>query len=102
MQHTTEIFIDGLGDVRLHAGMARVDFVVHEADPTQPDAKRRVARLVMTPKALLQVAQGLAQSAGRMVNATATAPVTETKVPTERSSSLAPPVSGRSPNFKSS
>jgi hypothetical protein len=99
-----DIFVDGLGDVRLHAGMARLDFFVHEADAAQPAAQRRVARLVMTPQALLQVAQGLVKAAGQMQQvynaapASAPAPASEAATAPSR---LAPLEPGRSPNFRS-
>lgn len=106
MNRPTEFFIDGLGDVRLHAGMLRIDFVVHEADPQQPGAQHRAARLIMTPHALLKVVQGLAQAASQLTQGAAAGPLpmSETTEPTEpqataQPSRLAPDVPGRSPNF---
>lgn len=89
-----DIFVDGLGDIRLHAGMVRIDFVVHDADPAQPGAHHRAARLIMTPQGLLQVAQGLARAASQLQQP----PAAEPAAPL-RPSSLAPDVPGRSPNF---
>lgn len=104
-----EIFVDGLGDIRLHAGIARLDFFVHEADPAQPGAQRRAARLVMTPQVLLQVAQGLVKAAGQMQQVYAahapTPASTSTPAPTAESTAtpslLAPAAPARSPNFRS-
>lgn len=109
MNHPLHCFVDGLGDVRLHAGMVRIDFVVHDADPAQPGASHhRAARLVMTPQALLQVVQGLAQAASQLQPRPAvTGPV---PLPTRECepqagsapSRLAPDLPGRSPNFSAS